>query len=429
VFSLHIQKPRKQGPRDSAHKSTGALGQHDGPLPTRVAAPKVAPPVVREVLGASGRSLDVATRAFFEPRFGLDLSRVRVHADEKAAQSAQAVDAAAYTVGRDIVFDQGRYAPHTTEGRRLLGHELTHVLQQARSEPASAELRIGKTDDAAEKEAEGSSATTLSPWWTATRSVASHGLSVHVQRLPNNPNPNPQAMPAWSAAQIETGIQSYDPPGCWASATAIGQAYFGTAAGTGGGSGNYSSGCPVVCAHKPVPLRLLYHVDGTTIPRPGVNAGDVLSGLSAVVKFLPDSGGESILVQGTSDGIYQQPGYPLLTSFRTDLRFFTPPETGSLLVTLANSDRSGQGLAVFSDQIPVVECPGSGKPGIPVPTASLQLGKWLVVPDPENAPMQYSVVDKYTPVPGPGVITELEKDDSGYLYRYKGRKVYLPEKP
>ena len=65
-----------------------------------------------------------------ESRFGHDFSQVRVHVDSQAVESAGAVNALAYTVGRDIVFGPGRYAPQTSDGRRLLAHELTHVLQQ-----------------------------------------------------------------------------------------------------------------------------------------------------------------------------------------------------------------------------------------------------------------------------------------------------------
>ena len=89
-----------------------------------------APPIVHDVLGLAGQPLDAPTRAFMQPRFGYDFGEVRVHADARAAESARAVDALAYTVGRDIVFGAGRYEPSSPEGRRLLAHELTHVVQQ-----------------------------------------------------------------------------------------------------------------------------------------------------------------------------------------------------------------------------------------------------------------------------------------------------------
>lgn len=89
-----------------------------------------APPSVHEVLRSPGRSLDRDTRAFFEPRFGQDFSAVRIHTDARAAESARAIHARAYTVGSDIVFASGEYSPTSNAGMRLLGHELTHTLQQ-----------------------------------------------------------------------------------------------------------------------------------------------------------------------------------------------------------------------------------------------------------------------------------------------------------
>lgn len=93
------------------------------------AAGSFAPPLVHDVLGEPGAPLDPGARAFFEPRFGVDFSHVRVHTDGRAAASARAVQATAYTSGRHIVFDSGRYQPRNTQDS-LLAHELTHVIQQ-----------------------------------------------------------------------------------------------------------------------------------------------------------------------------------------------------------------------------------------------------------------------------------------------------------
>ncbi|MCZ7567171.1 MAG: DUF4157 domain-containing protein [Ardenticatenaceae bacterium] len=90
-----------------------------------------APPTVHEVLASPGQPLDPATRAFMEPRFGYDFSRVRVHSGAAAEQSAQDVNAIAYTVGHNIVFGAGRFVPGTRTGQRLLAHELAHVVQQS----------------------------------------------------------------------------------------------------------------------------------------------------------------------------------------------------------------------------------------------------------------------------------------------------------
>ncbi|MDI1433354.1 DUF4157 domain-containing protein [Polyangium sorediatum] len=80
--------------------------------------------------GRGGAPLPRDVRSFFEPRFGYDFGRVRIHTDSQAASAARAVKARAYTVGRNIVFGEGEYAPATADGKRLMAHELTHVVQQ-----------------------------------------------------------------------------------------------------------------------------------------------------------------------------------------------------------------------------------------------------------------------------------------------------------
>ena len=94
------------------------------------AAAGEAPEMVHQALRSSGQPLDTATRGYFEPRFGHDFSRVRIHSDASAAASARSVDARAYTYGSDIVFAAGAFSPGTSAGRRLLAHELAHAVQQ-----------------------------------------------------------------------------------------------------------------------------------------------------------------------------------------------------------------------------------------------------------------------------------------------------------
>jgi hypothetical protein len=85
---------------------------------------------VDRALSSPGHPLDAGTRRDMESRFGRDFSRVRLHTDGAAAESAAAVSATAYTVGQDVVFGGGRYAPGTAGGRHLLAHELAHTVQQ-----------------------------------------------------------------------------------------------------------------------------------------------------------------------------------------------------------------------------------------------------------------------------------------------------------
>ena len=117
-------------------------------------SPKCAPPIVHQVLRSPGRQLDDSTRAALEPQFGHDFGRVRVHTDSKAAASAQAVDALAYTVGPNIVFASGQFSPATAQGCKLLAHELTHTIQQGMRLPsAGGDLHIDPVDSSPEREA------------------------------------------------------------------------------------------------------------------------------------------------------------------------------------------------------------------------------------------------------------------------------------
>lgn len=112
-----------------------------------------APPIVHAVLAGAGRALDSGTRSFMERRFGHDLSEVRVHTDDRAAESARAIHARAYTSGQSIVFNRGEYAPASASGRWLLAHELTHTIQQSQHAATGAPLRVGPAGGSLETEA------------------------------------------------------------------------------------------------------------------------------------------------------------------------------------------------------------------------------------------------------------------------------------
>jgi Domain of unknown function (DUF4157) len=90
----------------------------------------LAPPIVHEVLRSPGRPLDSETRAFMEPRFGRDFSQVRLHTDQRAGQSALAINASAYTAGHHLVFGPNQYSPTASSSRRVIAHELVHFVQQ-----------------------------------------------------------------------------------------------------------------------------------------------------------------------------------------------------------------------------------------------------------------------------------------------------------
>ncbi len=148
-----------------------------------------APPIVHEALRSPGQPLDAATRATLEPRLGHDFSHVRVHTDAQAAASARSVNALAYTVGRDVVFGAGQYAPSTPHGQRLLAHELTHVIQQGTASPATASLAVGPTDDAFEREAD-----TIARHIGRDATVATGQAARSVQREPDPQAPTAEQM-------------------------------------------------------------------------------------------------------------------------------------------------------------------------------------------------------------------------------------------
>lgn len=140
------------------------------------------PPIVRQVLGSTGKPLEPDTRVLMESWLGHDFAKVRVHAGVRPAESARAVNALAYTFGRDVVFGEERYAPRTIEGQRLLAHELTHVVQQGyRSAHSLTHLHEppGHADASLEAEAEHMAQNVD----TTGRSYAlSQGVGVRIQK-------------------------------------------------------------------------------------------------------------------------------------------------------------------------------------------------------------------------------------------------------
>ena len=153
------------------------------------------PSIVHEVLRSSGQPLDANARAFFEPRFGRDLGHVRVHTDRQAARSAHALDASAYTVGRNVVFGAGKYAPLTRDGRHLLAHELIHVMQQAGGQPSS--IGVAEPNSPAEREANASAQELTDNRSAHFRATVTTGTTIACYRPPPPPvRPPPRAPPA-----------------------------------------------------------------------------------------------------------------------------------------------------------------------------------------------------------------------------------------
>lgn len=144
------EKPKSAAPAITEKKKAGQ-GESD------------LPPVVRRVLDTPGDPLELGTRTDMESRFGSSFRDVRIHTGALAAESARAVYAHAYTVGEHIVFDSGQYQPHTTEGQRLLAHELAHTIQQHGLQKSGGPVASDKSGDYQhlESEAEGAARTVM----------------------------------------------------------------------------------------------------------------------------------------------------------------------------------------------------------------------------------------------------------------------------
>ena len=146
--AIKVSRPGDALEREADAAASRVVAGARGPLAHRADIGSVrhvptatAPAPLRDGLRAGGRPLDAGTRAFMESGFGSDLSHVRIHDGPDAARSAAAIGARAYALGSDLVFGAGHYAPATSAGRRLLAHELAHVLQHARG-AATAEAGV-----------------------------------------------------------------------------------------------------------------------------------------------------------------------------------------------------------------------------------------------------------------------------------------------
>src|SRR5690348_6540336 len=132
--------PEFARPQEFAHKPVDRHSVTRGPQPPALLGP--------------GRPLDGNVRFDMEKRFGRDFSQVRVHNDGESAAATRAYGALAYTTGQDIVFGPGQYRPSTASGRRLLAHELAHVVQQAGRPSAVPTQNVSAPGDAAERAAD-----------------------------------------------------------------------------------------------------------------------------------------------------------------------------------------------------------------------------------------------------------------------------------
>lgn len=179
------------------------------------------PAVVQAALSSGGQALDQAARTSLEPQFGYDFSQVQVFATPEAAQSAEALDAQAYTVGANLVFGAGRYAPQREDGRWLIAHELAHVVQQSSNPPlappAADQIPISPPDDAMEQEADAAADAALMPAARTAAPAGAQGTGTAlpliqrralfeavpiIQRRTNDDLPPAEAEPAMAALEL-----------------------------------------------------------------------------------------------------------------------------------------------------------------------------------------------------------------------------------
>ena len=170
TFAQKQRPPERCAPWGHSTANSALWGERALVADTDSAAPRLS---VREVLGAPGRALDQDTRRLMELRLGHDFSRVRVHADSRAAASARAMNAIAYTVGHDVVL------PANVGDSRLLAHELAHVVQQTNRGPMA---RVATPDHGAESEANNAADAIMAG--RAFRPSLRTGLAVHRQAPP-----------------------------------------------------------------------------------------------------------------------------------------------------------------------------------------------------------------------------------------------------
>jgi hypothetical protein len=173
----------------------------------------VVPALVHDVLRSPGQPLDAASQSFMEPQFGHDFSQVRIHADAQADESARAVNAQAFTVGRHIVFAKDRPPSNERAGRSLLAHELTHVVQQTKHSAMATPQFFGG-DEHTPAEMEANQTADAIGHSTSPRAVSAHpGTGLHRKVKVSKPadlipNPTGKGLVQTNAATVQNYLST-----------------------------------------------------------------------------------------------------------------------------------------------------------------------------------------------------------------------------
>lgn len=359
-----------------------------------------APPLVREALRTTAQPLDAHTRAAMEPRFGHDFSQVRVHTGEQAAAAAKAVQAAAFTVGRDLVFGAGQYSPGTDAGKQRLAHELAHTLQQRmQAGPAAGDqLAMTAPTDAVEKEAELAAA--------GPTALGFPEVPLQVARQPARPGSTQAADPfASETPALRTRRQ-----------VAI-------------------RGAQDAIENLRTALSRGYVWDFETVTADGVNVRTNdeafdhrearlkqlmvdLALMSSELQTAPVPAAWLAPEVASEGGVI---GTESTDPTKRDVKLFYAHRA---------KGRGEAGGRIFNNMHYIDTAPVP-KPAVRrAPTsAGSGLGIYITVPDPKNAPLVYQRVTGYEGWQAHGTVLEVWSDDVGYYYHGKLGNVYLPGKP
>lgn len=303
-------------------------------------APESIPPIVSEVLNSTGMPLDANTRGIMEARLGHHFGEVRIHADGRAAESAQAVNARAYTVGRDVVFGAGRYAPRTREGQKLLAHELTHVVQQRGTAIGMDEpIAIGEPQDAFERQADAISERSMQGSGDGSP-VGGLSKELSLQRDDDDTKPTPPGTKPWDPEISLFIFIKSDLKDC-----------LGGADRDGVISPYSRCGSPVkppFCRSAHTPFEVTYRIDSKWMPRP---TSYKVPKVSARFHFKPTKG-QVNKIHDVSDNAphYVSPGQDLEPKFGKDFPI-DATESGTLKIELVMDDVSSGNKVIYSDSI------------------------------------------------------------------------------
>jgi len=304
--------------------------------PNLLRAPS-APPIVRDVLRAPGQPLNAGTRGFMEPRFDCDFSRVRVHTDPRAAESARSVNARAYAVGSHVVFGAGEFAPDTTGGRKLLAHELAHVAQQRAASP---DPRICR-DDRFEHEAENAARIVTEGSQGAVPSLTATAGGLMAQ---GNGGPTFPRSGVWTTDYL-TIILDSNRQNCFGAADISSLDRYSNCGSPERGQ---------FCQSLSVPYEVRFFVDRATQPRPKPFTPPTVR---ASFDFVTTSGKPGFKFDQTdSSPKYTKPNDPLTPSFGANFPIGSS-ESGTLKVLLEMKDGDSGVNLKYDDKIQFVVVP------------------------------------------------------------------------